>query len=81
MRLTFKSLQKRVEAVGCQFMFERSGLTYRDAEKYELCSNHPDHIGTTAGYHTLDEALQDIQELEAGRSPFSDKRIDTAVAA
>jgi len=79
MRLTFKSLQERVEAVGNQFIFERSGLTYRGAEQYELCSNHPNHIGTTGGYVTLAEALQDIETLENGKSPFSDRVLTDSV--
>ena len=75
-RITFKSLQNRVDRVGHGFIFERSNLTYRDAHKYELCSNHQDHIGTTACYDTLTEALQDIEDLENGISPFSDKKLE-----
>lgn len=71
--MTFKKLQERVKAVGHDFMLERSGLTYRDAHKYELCSNHPAHIGTTSCYDTLAEALPDIKMLEKGFSPFSGK--------
>jgi len=65
-RNTFQSLQDRVKAVGYGFMFERSGRTYRGAHRYELCSNHEDHIGTTGCYDTLLEALADIEMLEKG---------------
>lgn len=77
-RITFKNLQDRVDRVGHGFMFERSNLTYRYAHKYELCSNHEDHIGTTSCYDTLTEALRDIENLESGISPFdSDKKLET----
>lgn len=74
-RLTFKSLENRVNAVGNGFAFERSNLTYRGAHKYELFSNHEDHIGTTNGYDTLVEALYDIETLEKGLSPFNNKSL------
>ena len=74
-RNTFQSLQDRVKAVGYGFMFERSGRTYRGAHRYELCSNHEDHIGTTGCYDTLLEALADIEMLEKGVNPFSDKKL------
>jgi hypothetical protein len=78
-RNTFKNLQNRVDAVQHGgFFLERSGLTYRDAHKYELCSNHEDHIGTTGCYDTLVEALQDIEQLEKGVSPFNNDKKLTA---
>ena len=74
-RLTFNEIQDRVKKVKHGgFFFERSNLTYRDAHRYELCSNHENHIGTTGCYNTLTEALCDIETLEKGLSPFDNNK-------